>query len=52
MSHSYYGELFFVTWIIVYPLTIIYGRKIWIELSTLGMKLVKIGQRFLKVRER
>jgi len=25
--HNYYGEFYFITWIIVYPLTIVYGRR-------------------------
>ena len=35
MFHNYYGELFFIAWIIIYPLTIIYGYKIWKKLSIL-----------------
>lgn len=51
MFHNYYGELFFIAWIIAYPLTIIYGRKIWAKLSIFGVKLIETGRRFLKVTE-
>jgi len=45
--HSYYGELFFIAWIMIYPLTIIYSHKIWAKLSTLGVKLKETGRKVL-----
>ena len=50
--HSYYGELFFIAWIVIYLLTILYGHKILAKLSILGAKLTKTGRRFLRVKER
>ena len=37
--HKYYGELFFIAWIIIYLALILYGHKIWTKLSTLGFRL-------------
>jgi len=39
MFHTYYGELFFIGWILAYPLAIIYTPKIWTKLSPLRRKL-------------
>jgi len=39
MFHTYYGELFFIGWILVYPLAIVYTPKIWTKLSPLRIKL-------------
>ena len=47
LFHSYFGELFFITWIMVYPLTIIYSRAIWANLSTFVGKLKEAGQHLL-----
>jgi thaumarchaeosortase len=33
MFHTYYGELFFIAWIIIYPLIIIGSRRLWKKLS-------------------
>lgn len=37
--HKYYGELYFIVWIIMYLLVIIYGGRILTKLSTLVSKL-------------
>jgi len=37
--HKYYGELYFIAWIIVYVLIIIYGGKILTKMSALASKL-------------
>lgn len=47
LFHSYFGELFFITWITVYPLTIIYSRTIWAKLSTFAGKLKEAGRHLL-----
>ena len=47
LFHSYFGELFFITWIVVYPLTIIYSRTIWAKLSTFVGKLKEVGRHLL-----
>lgn len=47
LFHSYFGELFFITWIMVYPLTIIYSRAIWAKLSTFVGKLKEAGRHLL-----
>ena len=47
LFHSYFGELFFITWIMVYPLTIIYNRTIWAKLSTFVGKLKEVGRHLL-----
>ena len=39
MFHTYYEELFFIGWILAYPIAIIYTPKIWTKLSSLKMKL-------------
>ena len=39
MFHEYYGELFFIVWIIVYFLLIIYGSKILTKMSAITSKL-------------
>ena len=39
MFHEYYGELYFIAWIIIYLALILYGHKIWSKLSTLKFKL-------------
>ncbi len=31
--HSYFGELFFITWLSVYLLVIVFGRRIWASLT-------------------
>lgn len=33
LFHSYYGELFFISWALIYPIIIIYSGKIWAKLS-------------------
>ena len=33
MFHTYYGELFFIAWIIIYPLIIIGSRRLWTKFS-------------------
>ena len=33
MFHTYYGELFFIAWIIIYPLIIIGSRRLWKKFS-------------------
>lgn len=33
LFHTYYGELFFIAWIIIYPLIIIGSHKLWMKLS-------------------
>ena len=45
MFHDYYGELYFITWILTYLIAIGYGRRIWIKLSTLKVKLAEIRQK-------
>ena len=39
MFHTYYGELFFIGWMLAYPLAIICTPKIWTKLSPLRIKL-------------
>ena len=39
MFHEYYGELFFIAWIIAYVMVIIYGDRILTKLSALAFKL-------------
>lgn len=41
MFHEYYGELFFIVWIIAYILIIIYGGQILTKMSALASKLKK-----------
>ena len=50
--HSYLGELFFITWIIIYLLTIFYGYKILAKLYVLGAKLTKTERSSSRVKER
>ncbi len=33
LFHTYYGELFFIAWIIIYPLIIIGSHRLWTKLS-------------------
>jgi len=42
MFHEYYGELFFIVWIIVYFLMIIYGSRILTKLVAFASKLRKL----------
>ena len=39
MFHEYYGELFFIVWIIIYILVITYGGQILTKVSTFASKL-------------
>jgi len=39
MFHEYYGELFFIIWIIMYFLIILYGGRILIKMSAIASKL-------------
>lgn len=41
LFHSYYGELFFLSWAVTYSMAIIYSGKIWGKLSALGTKLAE-----------
>jgi thaumarchaeosortase len=34
LFHTYYGELFFIAWIIIYPFIILGSRKLWMKLSS------------------
>ena len=47
LFHSYFGELFFIAWIMTYPLTIINSRTIWVKLSTFVGKLKEAGRHLL-----
>jgi exosortase/archaeosortase family protein len=42
LFHSYFGELFFITWIMIYPLTIIYSRTVWTKVSRFVGKMKTI----------
>ena len=46
MFHTYYGELFFIAWIIIYPIIILGSRKLWMKLSSM-----KFLQDFFKDKE-
>jgi len=45
MFHDYFGELYFVAWILTYLIAIGYGHRIWTKLSTIRVKPTETRQK-------
>lgn len=45
LFHSYYGELFFISWVLIYLMMVIYSHEIWTKLSMIGAKMAETGRK-------